>query len=236
MPRSYFIFKNIDSRNMNIICRGPAPLIKPEERVDHIQIPGRSGDLTELQGVDIYNPYIQTIGISVVGGDNVPAVCRWLSGTGDVTFSSDPDMAQEARVIGAVTLEKLSRNLDRWVGQVQFYCQPLKKLGSSTPVTITGNANVRNNGDVRSFPTIIVNRAGNATQATITVNGKTFIINNFLGYRKIYSAAQEVTTWNDATLETKNTSGAFPVLEVGNNTISGTGWSSLEIYKEERYF
>ena len=34
---------------------------------------------------------------------------------------------------------------------------------------------------------------------------------------------------------TKWSSGEFPVLNPGNNTVTGSGWSSIEITKRERY-
>ena len=144
--QSYFIWNGVDSRTMNLISKGHAPLIRPEERVNHVQIPGRSGDLTETEGVNIYNSYIQTVSFSVVGGDHVRAVFKWLRGAGFVTFSSDPDKRQEARVIGAVTLERVSRNMDHWRGQVQFYCQPLKQRNYSSAETLTASGTIQNAG------------------------------------------------------------------------------------------
>ena len=55
MPQSFFIWNGIDCRSMGIIMRGPAAIVRPEERVQHVTIPGRSGDLTELEGENIYN-------------------------------------------------------------------------------------------------------------------------------------------------------------------------------------
>ena len=58
MAQSYFIWNGTDCRSKGIILDGPIPIIRPEERVKHIEIPGRSGDLTELEGEDdelIYN-------------------------------------------------------------------------------------------------------------------------------------------------------------------------------------
>ena len=78
MPQSYFIWNGKDCRSMGIIMRGPAAIVRPEERVQHVEIPGRSGDLTELEGENteqegehIYNSYIQTIPFSVRGGFRV---------------------------------------------------------------------------------------------------------------------------------------------------------------------
>ena len=53
MGQSFFIWKNKDCRSMGVKLSGPAAIIRPEERVQHIEIPGRSGDLTQLQGENI---------------------------------------------------------------------------------------------------------------------------------------------------------------------------------------
>ena len=53
MGQSYFIWKNKDCRSMGVRLAAPVPIIRPEERVQHIQIPGRVGDLTLLEGENI---------------------------------------------------------------------------------------------------------------------------------------------------------------------------------------
>lgn len=83
MARSYFIWNGTDCRSMGIMLQGPVPIIRPEERVNHVEIPGRSGDLTELEGEEdepIYNSYIQTVTLQVPGGYRVREVFNWLKG------------------------------------------------------------------------------------------------------------------------------------------------------------
>ena len=65
MAQSFFIWNGIDCRSRGVIMRGPAAIIRAEERVKHVEIPGRAGDLTETDGADIFNSYIQTVTISV---------------------------------------------------------------------------------------------------------------------------------------------------------------------------
>ena len=233
--QSYFIWNGIDSRSMGIISRHHAPLIRPEERVTHVEIPGRSGDLTELEGEHIYNSYIQTVEFSVCGANRVREVFRWLRGSGFVTFSGEPDRKQAARVIGAVTLDRVSRNLDHWAGQAQFYCQPLKQRLYDTAEELTEAGTVCNHGDVDALPVILATLATGADTITVTVNGSSFVIADADGNRRIDSAAQEVTDANRTELFTIDSSGDFPVLKPGNNTIGGSGWSKLEIYKGERF-
>lgn len=233
--QSFFIWNGVDSRSKGVISKAHAPLIRPEERVNHVQIPGRSGDLTEIEGENIFNSYIQTVSFSVNGMDRVLEVFRWLRGSGYVTFSGEPDKKQQARVVGAVTLDRVSRNLDTWRGQAQFYCQPLKQRVYDTSETLTASGTVYNAGDVSAHPVIIATPAQNATSMTITVNGESFMMTDVDGARRIDCAAREVSNPEKTALYTLYSSGPFPALKPGSNTIAGSGWASLEIYKEERF-
>ena len=81
MAQSYFIWNGIDCRDMGVKLSGPVPIIRPEERVQHVEIPGRDGDLTELESDDsdqIYNSYIQTATIMVQGGYRVREIYNVL--------------------------------------------------------------------------------------------------------------------------------------------------------------
>ena len=166
MGQNYFIWKNKDCRSMGVKLAAPVPIIRPEERVQHIQIPGRVGDLTLLEGQNIYNSYIQTASIMVHGGRRIREVYDWLRGADYVTFSGEPDKKQPARIIGAVTLNKHSHNLDWWEGEVQFYCQPLKEKLQEETVTVTSSGTtVRNNGDVTAKP--MIRMTASSTSASI---------------------------------------------------------------------
>lgn len=242
MGQSYFIWKGRDCRSVGVILQGPVSIVRPEERVNHVQIPGRSGDLTETEGPDVYNSYIQTASIAVRAGMRVREIYDWLRGSGYVTFSGEPDRKQQARVIGAITLDKHSHNLDWWSGEVQFYCQPLKEKLIPETVTITASGStVRNAGDVNCRPvykvtasgsSLTITAAGDSTPAenTITVTGLT-------GGDVIWIDADTMEVWNaDRTeLLTKDSVGAFPELSPGANTITGSGWSRIEIEKRERF-
>ena len=236
MPQSYFIWNGKDCRNMGIILSGPAPIIRAEERISHVTIPGRSGDLTETEGENIYNSYIQTITMSVKGGFRVREIYAWLRGAGYVTFSGEPDRRQKARVIGAITLNKHSRNSDWWDGEMQFYCQPLKELLLEEKVTITSSgSSVHNGGDVDCRPMWKVTPS--ASSATITANGSTLTVTGLTSGTVIWIDSDTMEVWNAAktTLLTKNSTGDFPMLAPGDNSVTGSGWSSIEIERRERY-
>ena len=221
---------------MGIILRGPVSIVRPEERVNHVQIPGRSGDLTETEGDNIFNSYIQTAEIQVASGFWVHNVYKWLRGAGYVTFSGEPDKRQKARIIGAVTLNKLSHNLDIWAGEVQFYCQPFKEKLTEEKVDITSSGtSVVNMGDVLARPLLKVT----ASTSTVVVSsgGKTITCTDYTSGQKLLIDSENYTIYNeDQTADwTKWSSGDFPVLAPGANTVTGSGWSKIELTKRERF-
>lgn len=232
MGQSYFVWNGVDCRSMGLIMRGPAPIIRPEERVNHVEIPGRSGDLTETQGENIYNSYIQTVSFAVRGGSRVREVYKWLRGAGYVTFSGEPDRKQKARVIGAITLTRHGHNLDYWEGEAQIYCQPLKELLNEPKVTITGSATVMNNGDVECAPLWKVTATGNVT---LSAGGNTLTLTTGSGTVWIDSDTMEIFNSDKTATLTADSAGDFPVLQPGANTVSGGGWSKIEIEKRERF-
>ena len=236
MGQSFFIWKNKDCRSMGVWLQGPVSIVRPEERVNHVEIPGRSGDLTELEGAEVYNSYIQTATILVKGGFHVREVYNWLKGSDFVTFSGERDRKQKARIIGAITLNKHSYNLDWWTGEVQFYCQPLKQLLKEVPVEITTSGDtVANSGDVTASPRIIATASG--TSVVIAAGGNTLTLTGTVSGTKyiIDSEMMEVTSFDGTTILTKNSSGSFPILLPGSNAVTGSGWSKLEIDRRERF-
>ena len=241
MAQSYFIWNGADCRSKGITMLGAAPIVRPEERVKHVQIPGRSGDVTETEGSNIYNSYIQTVSISVRGGYRVREVYRWLRGSGFVTFSGEPDRKQSARVIGAITLNRVSRNMDQWSGEVQFYCQPLKQLLNEPKVTISSSGtSVRNNGDVICSPMWKITVSSGKTSITLSAGGNTIAVTGLPDVYPPYvlyidSETMEVLNNSRTELLTVNSTGDFPVLAPGANTVTGSNWSSVEIEKRERY-
>ena len=238
MAQSFFIWKNQNCWSMGVLLQGPVPIVRPEERVEHVEIPGRSGDLTETEGADIYNSYIQTATILVKGGAHVREVYKWLRGADYVTFSGEPDRRQRARIIGAVTLSKHSHNSEWWVGEVQFYCQPLKeKLHSQTVTVNSSGTTVMNAGDVESRPLIGLTASG--TSATVAAGGKSLTVTG-LTSGKTYTIDSEtmevaLTEGGTTTLMTANSTGDFPVLAPGANSVTGSGWSTLVIDRRERF-
>lgn len=236
MGQSFFIWKGEDCRSKGVTVAASAQIVRGEERVSHVTIPGRAGELTLTEGDDIYQSYIQTVSIQVKGGFLVREIMNWLKGSGYITFSGEPDRRQKARVIGAISLNKHSRNSDYWTGEAQFYCEPLKELIAPNVSEVTSSgSSVMNAGDVKSRPKITATASG--TTMVITAGGNTLTVTGLTssGQYIIDCEAEMITNAAGTENLTANSTGDFPVLDVGANAVTGSGWSALSIDRRERF-
>ena len=232
MALLYFIWNGTNSNTKHIRVQAKAPIIRPEERVEHVTIPGRAGELTQVEGEHIYNSYIQTLTLIVDGKANVPAAEEWLTGDGYVTFDTQPTLQQRARIINAVTFSKHSHNLDYWVGDVQFYCDPIKHAVSESVINITSSGTTLTNpGNLPALPRMKITGSG---AVSITIDGKQLIIpdctsgwvadceNRWI----LENNVPQFNAWQ----------GEFPQIPVGTSTITFTGSvTKIEITPQWRY-
>lgn len=227
----YFIWNDQDSRDMHVRVPNRIRITRPEERTERVTIPGRSGELTLTEGQNIYNGYIVTIDISIDGAEHVRAAENWLTGGGELVTDNQPDLKQRARAYSALQLEKHSRNVDRWTGSVQFYCDPVKYDRTEEDITVTtSGTTVTNPGDLRSFPLIEITGSG---AVTVAAGGRTLTIPNCTSGWVIDCENEWIL--NGSTPLDGACSGAFPVLEPGENTVIFTGATSLTITPRFRY-
>ena len=226
-----FTWNGVNCRDKGIRLQSMPPVIKPEERVEHVTIPGRAGEMALTEGADIYNSYIQTIPMAVKTEAAVHEVENWLRGDGWVTFSGQPGLKQKARVIGAVTFTKHGRNSDWWDGEVQFYCDPIKHptVDQTIVISESGTA-VTNPGDLRGYPRITVTGSG---IVTIASGGATLTIPECQNGWIIDCENEWILAGN--TPQMNACSGSFPVFNPGDNAVTFTGATALTIAPNWRY-
>ena len=228
----YFIWKNVDSRVMFIRVPNRVPVIRPEERVEHVTIPGRSGELTVTEGTDIYQSYIQTVTVTVAGNTHVRDAEEWLRGEGFITFDTQPDLKQKARIIGALTFEKHSKNLDYWHADVQFYCEPLKRMRTDPEAIVLNESGttVTNPSVLTAKPKIAISGSG---AVTVSVGGRTLTIPECVDGWVIDSENEWIL--QNGIPRIGACSGSFPVLAPGDNTVLFTGATGLTVTPEWRF-
>lgn len=219
MSKYWFAWNGVRSDERDIVLNEATKIIKPEERIEHVTIPGRSGEVTLTEGDDIYQSYIQALSIAVHGASNIRTVENWLKGAGVLTMSSQSGLQQNARVIGAVELQKHSRNLDWWEGDVQFYCEPVKSVVNEQPVSVTvSGAAIENPGDMIAFPRIEITGSG---AVTVRIGSRGLVIPECVSGWVIDSMNEWIL--QGSVPQGNVCSGDFPVLEKGTNYITFTG-------------
>ena len=78
---------------------------------------------------------------------------------------------------------------------------------------------------------------GTTATAVITVDGKTITVTGLTSGTAIWIDCGIMDVFNSDRSASllKDASGEFPTLAMGANTITGSGWSKLEIYRKERF-
>ena len=170
------------------------PIIRAAERVTEIQIPGRAGSVTLLEGDDVYEQALKKCVVIVRNDVPIQPILAWLRGNGEVTFCNEPDRVYFARIAAEVSFSRISNDMSQ--ATIVFSCNPLKgKLHEAQDmVTLTGNGTLRNPGDVASRPVVEITGSGNCT---VEIGEQSMTFYAVSGTIKVDCDAQ-IITQNDA--------------------------------------
>ena len=227
----YFIYNGIDSRQMDIVVSKMPDVARASKRIEGLTVPGRDGSLHQTDGA--YDSYTKTMECVLLDEKKVDMVAAWLTGSGEIIFSSEPDKVYRVTVINTVPVSQMLLSFPSF--QVSFDTYPFKysvnrfdeALELEKPAVILGK------GTVYSQPVITVYGSG---AVTITINGADYPLDNVDGHVTINSEIEEC--YKDA-INMNNIFSAdeFPQLEPGDNTISWTGEvEKIEIQPNWRWF
>lgn len=222
MAETYFIWKNIDSRNMGVVVTDYPPIIRPKERVTEKTRPGVAGSLHVSEGEDVYDTYVRACQCYTRPAADISAVIAWLRGSSQAVFGNEPTMAYTARIDNQISLDKMMRNHPHRSFTIPFVCQPFKQL--KTPAadivkTISGQT-ITNPGTVFSLPIIKVEGSGDAT---LSVGGAYFELEGLTGGIIIDSTMPECFNLDRSALLNDLMTGEFPTIKTGTSIVSWTG-------------
>ena len=248
---NYLIFNGIGSRSLNgLIISELPPIIKPRIRTETTEIEGKDGDIIDTLGYASYDKSIQ-IGLfgnidsnRIVGKlrqYDIDKVAKFFSGSGDLTFSNEPDKVYKAAIYESIDFERLVRFR---TAKVKFHVQPFKYLFGEQPVELeitsesnneaeqpnTNNATsltVNNVGLEKSKPIITLWGSGVVEISINTVSAfqLDFSINPDVPdeYLTVNSEIEECYKDTAKTLKNRSMIGEFPILLPGENIITWTG-------------
>ena len=127
-----FIWKGIHSSEKGLKIISLPNISTPEKREDKIIVDGRDGYLTIDN--NSYEGEVKTVEFDIKH-NNFDDIKSWLSGSGEVIFSNEPDRYYNSSLINKVDLVRVLEKFHS--GIIQFDCQPFGYLLNETPITWT---------------------------------------------------------------------------------------------------
>lgn len=221
--KPYFIYKGINSRDMGISILKLPPRIKPEQRGEIINIPGRNGFVFESD--DAYNNKNIEIECTFIPPDRktkeeidklIMDILVWLDGNGDLVFSDYPNYYYDASIINSIPIERLFKRYRRFLLSIEL--QPFSK--SVLPVIVDKLTVSEEIINVKSYyntpPKINLMATGNIE---IHINDS---IMHFTDLEVPIVIDGELMNVSDGKGTNMNSHmiGDFPTLKPGENTIS----------------
>ena len=156
----WFIWNNKTSQSMGLWVSKLPDIIRPSERVQKVSIPGRAGELTLLEGEEVYDAYTRTITVQMPNENYTEELLNWLRGEGDLIVCTEPQMVYKARIAAQVVWSRIGNTLMQ--GKIVFDCQPFKtgRYPNSNIFTATNGMTIRNLGNVSSKPKLTITATG----------------------------------------------------------------------------
>lgn len=213
MLQSYFIFKGQSSLDKNIIVSKLPPIERAQANIEKITVQGRDGFLTNDLGT--YQSTIKPCECSLDNG-NIDDVCAWLTGSGEVIFSNEPNKKYKATIINQIPFGQIIPTFHTFI--LQFDCQPHKYAVDNNVITLIASGTKIYNKGAASEPVIKVFGTGNID---LTINNNVVHLTNVVDYVTVDSDLMDC--YKDTVLKNSNMLGDFPMLTNGQNTISWTG-------------
>ncbi|EAC8350557.1 hypothetical protein BJM84_02555 [Listeria monocytogenes] len=217
MSAPFFVFNNINSLEMGCIIENELHEITPAKRVTEKEIVGRNGLLTQSFGD--YDAYDYPVTFTILKYENLENVKKWLRGSGQLITHNDLDKYRTVRVKEDVRTYENEWDTF-WTVTVVFRCDPFRRQINEPTVSLKiGKNNIVNQGHENSFPLFRFKvTSGNIT---LNINNETLTIISPLINEEIILDCENGMCYADGTYI--RTSGEFPTLVEGENTITVNG-------------
>lgn len=218
--RKTLVWNGIRAEDMGVKIINLPPISLSTEKVNEVEIEGRDGFLTELDGYSGDTKPVE----ADYRGNNPQKILKWLRGSGEVIFGNVDDRYYKARISNIVPLEQIIEN-QLYNFPIEFRCQPFGYLleGKNIIELLKPTTLYNGKADYESKP--IVNIFGTG-KCTLNINNKAFSITNIGGKITLDSELEEVYEDKGQYFESDD----FPILKIGENNISWVGnVSKIEI-------
>lgn len=225
---NYVILNGEDSRFIDgLLIQELPPITKPKLRVETEEIDGRDGDIITPLG---YSAYDRELKIGLYGDYNIDDIITYFDGSGEATFSNEPEKIYNYQIIEQIDFNRLLRFK---TATVKFHVQPFKHAYNDTFTTDYGQTSsadteaktitIFNRGNCVSRPAIRVHGWGNFTikvnegRDVLTVNFNPNIIHDIINID-----SEKMEAWEPRGLANRRVAGDYEkfFLNPGKNTLT----------------
>ncbi len=228
--KSYFIWKNINSLDKDIIITKKPPLPKFERRTENIVIPGRNGTLY-YNDEDTYESAPITIECSLLNWNRLDEIKKWLNGEDKLILSLQPNCFYNAIIKNKIDFTTIADQI--YTFPIIFDVQPISHSIEEKEVTIDKATNLEITESTYAIkPYIKVNGSG---YVTLTINNKNVILKEIESYVELDCELEEAFKGN-INCSNKVECDDFPTLIPGTNNISWIGNVSSIQFKYREAF
>ena len=225
MPkRGYgFTFKGIKSDDMGMWMIWMPEIPQPARMGKYENVPGRDGTLWVDDGG--YESIKLKVPCITKPGADFGAICKWLSGAGDLIFDMDAGYSRRARITMEYAAKYTQPRSNVREFQVNFECQPFRYQHPAPTLTVTNMQAVLNPGNVTSEPIFIITGSGDIN---LLVGTTAVLITALSGKIAINSEAMMAYDPDNLSIS-KNasvylaSSDEWPKLPPGNTYVQWTG-------------
>lgn len=204
-------------KGVTFVTKLPQPSL-PKRKAEIVTVPGRSGNLTIFESDTAYEAITKQLYCKIEDLDDVDDIFTWLQGSGDLILSDRPTRAYRATIVEAASLSRWGGSIREFV--VEFNCYPYSyEAEPSDDIELETNPDtVVNTGGVPSEPIIVIEGSGDIT---LTINSDTINLTDIT--TGIVLDSEQMNAYLGETPMNDHMTGEFPLLVVGNNTISWIG-------------
>ena len=217
MAEPYFVFNGVDSRTKGVRVISYPPILRANLRATTVTLPGRAGELTQLEGTDIYEPYTRAMSIAVPA-TSLQTALNWMRGSGTLVLGNESGYQYNVRLDAQLQMDKHYPGM--FSGSLQIRTEPFKRsTASASNIEVTSSGTTVNNpGNVPAKPRITLTGSG---ASTVTIGGKTLTFASLTTGTIVDLQNQWIIVSGSPVAGAA--SGEFGSFPVGNSAVTFTG-------------
>ena len=235
LEAAWFSYAGVKSDAMGILLTSMPTRPHPAANGDYEIVPGRDGRMWFPDNT--YDQIVVRINCVADGSVSMDDINAWLSGSGDLIFSDEPNRAYRARVTKEFARSPKYARLTAQEFAMSWDCDPYRYQTPETAAQAVSNGSALTNPGAVSLPRITVAGTGDVA---LTIGSQLIEIEGMTTGVIIDSEQQDAIDYDDG-LTLRNdlvVLDEFPKLVPGANVISwsGTGTvSSVTVLPRWRY-